>query len=79
MYHVLVFQKGGKFNLDSEGDEEPIIFDTMDELVSFLIGHDLKVNEDEVHLQYILPCDMQLTQKARISSNGEHNGLQFLI
>ena len=73
MYHVLIFQKEGKFHLDSAGEqsEDPVIFDTMDEMVSFLIGHDLKVDGEEIHLQEILPCDDELRYRVRVSSNGE--------
>ncbi len=73
MHHVLVFQKEGKFHLDSAGEqsEDPIIFETMDELVSFLIGHDLKVNGEEIHLQEMLPCVDELKYRVRLSSNGK--------
>ncbi len=72
MYHVLIFNKEGRFHLDSDGEqgEDPITFVTMDETVSFLIGHHLKVNEEEIHLQDILPCDDELMYRVRISSNG---------
>lgn len=72
MYHVLVFQKGGRYHLDSDGEttEEPIVFDTLDELVTFLIGHDLKVNGEEIHLQEFVRCDDDPNQRVRLSSNG---------
>lgn len=81
MYHVLIFQKEGKFYLDSAGEqsEDPVIFDTMDEMVSFLIGHDLKVNAEEIHLHEILPCDDELKYRLRLSSNGESTNRLLLM
>ncbi len=67
---MLIFQKEGRFQLDSarEQSEDPATFITMDETVSFLIGHDLKVNGEEIPLQNILPCDDE--HRYRLSSNG---------
>ncbi|XP_064393588.1 uncharacterized protein LOC135341052 [Halichondria panicea] len=78
MHHVLVFQKEGKFHLDSAGEqsEDPIIFETMDEMVSFLIGHDLKVNGEEIHLQEMLPCIDELKYRVRLSSNAATRGAE---
>lgn len=77
MYHVLIFQKGGKYVLDSagppsegkdEGEGGEIQFSSLDELVVFLTGHNLKVGDDEVQLTESCPCVNDLT---KLSSNGE--------
>lgn len=74
MYHVLIFQTGGKYKLDIAGDngDEPASFDSLDDLVMFLIGHDMKIDEDEIHLKEVVPCSTgSPTSSVRISSNGE--------
>lgn len=77
MYHVLIFQQGGKYILDSagppsEGDSgegsEGVRFSSLDELVLFLTGHSLKVGDDEVQLTDTCPC---ADDSSRLSSNGE--------
>ena len=70
MYHVLVFQQGGKYVMDSTGlpEEESVEFSSLDELVLFLTGHNLKVGDDEVQLTEACPCVEDSTRK---SSNGE--------
>ena len=77
MYHVLIFQQGGKYILDStcppnEGDSGEggggVEFNSLDELVLFLTGHNLKVGDDEVHLTDTCPC---ADDSVRLSSNGE--------
>lgn len=72
MFHVLIFQQDGKYILDSPSDqnEDEITFDNLDELVTFLIGHNLKVEGEEIHLQDVVLCDDNPQQKARVSSNG---------
>ena len=72
MYHVLIFQQEGKYLLDSAGDaeaEECLQFSSLDELVLFLTGHNLKVGEDEVQLTGTCPCAQDAT---RMSSNCEY-------
>ncbi len=74
MYHVLVFQQGGKYILDGPPEQQeegggmaaPVQFDSLDELILFLTGHNLKVGEDEVQLTEICPCE---EESARKSSN----------
>lgn len=72
MYHVLVFQQGGQYVLDSagevstQGEEGGVHFNSLDELVLFLTGHNLKVGEDEVKLTDTCPC---VDDTARMSSN----------
>ncbi len=69
MYHVLIFQEDGKYVLDSAGEAEEegnVKFSSLDELVLFLTGHNLKVAEDEVQLTTPCPCADNST---RISSN----------
>jgi hypothetical protein len=71
MYHVLVFQQAGKYVLDSAGEmgeEGNVHFSSLDELVLFLTGHNLKVGEDEVQLSDICPC---AHDSIKISSNSE--------
>lgn len=59
VYHVLIFQEGGQFHLDSAGDqsEEPLHFDSLDDLVVFCIGHNLRVAGDEVQLHEAVACE----------------------
>lgn len=84
MYHVLIFQQEGKYYLDtdntavgdSSGGQEPeptsqLAFDTLDDLVVFLVGHEMKVEGDEVHLQEVVICSEDQASTLRISSNGE--------
>lgn len=67
MYHVLVFQQKGKYVLDSVSDQEEIVeFSSLDDLILFLTGHNLKVGEDEVQLSDICSC---ADDSLRISSN----------
>ena len=68
MYHVLVFQQGGKYVLDSAGEqgEEPVPFNSLDELVLFLTGHNLRVEDEEVQLTEVCLC---ADDSARLSSN----------
>lgn len=69
MYHVLIFQKDGKYLLDSaeeSGEDGGVQFSSLDELVLFLTGHNLKVGEDEVQLTD--PC-LCADDSTRISSN----------
>jgi len=78
MYHVLIFQRGGKYVLDSAspggGNETDgglggeVEFNSLDELVLFLTGHNLKVGDDEVHLTDTCPC---ADDAMRLSSNSE--------
>ena len=68
MYHVLIFQLDGKYKLDGE---DPVSFDSLDDLIVFLVGHDMKIDEDEIHLKEIVPCSADSpTSAIRISSNG---------
>ncbi len=78
MYHVLIFQQGGKYVLDTstppregvdgeEGVTGEVEFNSLDELVLFLTGHNLKVGDDEVHLTDTCPC---ADDSVRLSSNG---------
>lgn len=62
MYHVLIFHHGGQFQLDSavggregEGEENPV-FRSLDDLVVFLMAHDLKVEGNEVHFVEAVTC-----------------------
>lgn len=74
MYHVLIFQQAGKYLLDSAGEtgvEGGVDFNSLDELVLFLTGHNLKVGDDEVRLTNTCPCD-----SSRISSNCELKALK---
>ena len=59
VYHVLIFQDGGQFHLDSAGDqsEESLHFDSLDDLVVFCMGHDLRVAGDEVQLHEAVSCE----------------------
>ena len=72
MYHVLIFQQSGKYMLDSAGEaagvgeEGAVQFSSLDELVLFLTGHNLKVGEDEVKLTETCPC---VDDATRLSSN----------
>lgn len=75
MYHILIFQQGGKYVLDSAGEaagaagggeEGGVQFSSLDELVLFLTGHNLKVGEDEVKLTDTCPC---VDDTTRLSSN----------
>lgn len=72
MYHVLIFQQAGKYLLDSvaeasEGSEgSGVHFSSLDELVLFLTGHNLKVGEDEIKLTEACPF---LDDSIRMSSN----------
>ncbi len=77
MYHVLIFQQqGGKYVLDSatndtaesESGDQSVQFTSLDELVLFLTGHNLKVGEEDVQLTETCPC---LDDSFRISSNSE--------
>ena len=80
MYHVLIFQQGGKYILDSAspggssnetdggGIGGEVEFNSLDELVLFLTGHNLKVGDDEVHLTDTCPC---ADDAVRLSSNSE--------
>lgn len=86
MYHVLIFKQDGKYYLDTDstavGDDggkavhqqpEPtsqLAFDTLDDLVVFLIGHEMKVEGDDVHLQEVVACAENQASNIRISSNG---------
>ena len=49
-----------------------LAFDTLDDLVVFLIGHDMKVEGDDVHLQEVVPCAENQASTLRISSNGTY-------
>ena len=76
MYHVLIFQQAGKYVLDSAGEmgeEGNVHFSSLDELVVFLTGHNLKVGEDEVQLSETCPCAQD---SFRTSSNCK---LQLLV
>lgn len=75
MYHVLIFQQAGKYVLDSatndsssEGVDEAVQFNSLEELVQFLTGHNLKVGEEDVQLTETCPCP---DDSFRISSNSE--------
>ena len=59
VYHVLIFQEGGQFHLDSAGDqsEETLHFDSLDDLVVFCMGHNLRVAGDEVQLHEAVACE----------------------
>lgn len=69
---MLIFQQEGKYLLDSAGDaaetEECLQFSSLDELVLFLTGYNLKVGEDEVQLTGTCPCAQDAM---RMSSNCE--------
>ncbi len=59
MYHVLIFHQAGQFHLDSavEGEaEENPTFDSLDDLVVFLMAHDLRVEGTEVHFVEAITC-----------------------
>ena len=49
-----------------EGGEGGVQFNSLDELVLFLTGHNLKVGEDEVKLTDTCPC---VDDTVRLSSN----------
>ena len=76
MYHVLIFQQAGKYLLDSatndigdSGDvDESVQFNSLEELVQFLTGHNLKVGDEDVQLTETCPCP---DDSFRISSNCE--------
>ena len=75
MYHVLIFQQGGQYVLDGTGEvveeeggeETPISFNSLDELILFLTGHNLKVGEDDIQLTDTCPC---VDDSMKMSSNG---------
>ena len=50
-----------------------LAFDTLDDLVVFLIGHEMKVEGDDVHLQEVVACAENQASSIRISSNGRCN------
>ncbi len=60
VYHVLIFHRGGQYCLDSAvggGDGEPSpAFDSLDDLVVFLMAHDLRVEGTEVHFAEAVAC-----------------------
>ena len=66
MYHVLIFHKAGRYRLDlaaaaaageaENGSAEEASFETLDDLVDFAAGHDLRVEGDEVTLQEPVAC-----------------------
>ncbi len=75
MYHVLIFQQAGKYVLDStandmgdtgDATDESVQLDSLDELVLFLTGHNLKIGDEEVQLTETCPC---ADDSVRISSN----------
>ena len=85
MYHILIFQQNGKYFLDTDntvvgdvpdgGEQQPeptsqLAFDTLDDLVVFLVGHEMKVEGDDVHLQEVVVCAENQASMLRISSNG---------
>ena len=74
---MLIFQQGGQYVLDGAGEvgeeggeETPISFNSLDELVLFLTGHNLKVGGDDVQLTDTCPC---VDDSVRMSSNGAIN------
>lgn len=72
MYHVLIFHQGSQYHLDSDGDhsEEPLLFDSLDELVVFCTGHELRVEGDEVHLNEAVSPSMELPSEQRVKAVG---------
>ena len=74
VYHVLIFNRGGRYYLDSvigaveeeqeaggEGEGSPS-FDSLDDLVRFLMGHDLKVEGVEVQFMEAVTCTDEAPQ-----------------
>ena len=62
MYHVLIFYKGDRYLLDLAGTAEEsgaaeASFESLDDLVAFAVGHELRVDEDDVTLQEPVPCE----------------------
>lgn len=47
-----------------------LAFDSLDDLVVFLIGHEMKVEGDDIHLQEVVACAENQASTIRISSNG---------
>ena len=72
MYHVLVFNQGGKYHLDSAGEQsdDPVLFKSLDDLVAFCGGHELRVEGDDVLLHDAVACADSPSTALRISSNG---------
>ena len=75
MFHVLIFQQGKKYILDTAGSSREreteggeVQFGCLDELVLFLTGHTLKVGDEELQLTDTCPCE---NNSIRLSSNGE--------
>ena len=76
MYHVLIFQQDGKYVLDAtnesseagDASDQNVYFKSLDELVVFLTGHNLRVGEEEVQLTETCTCP---DDSVRISSNCE--------
>jgi len=57
VYHVLIVHKAGQYYLDrAEEGEAEAMFDSLDDLVVFCMGHDLRVEGTEVQLHKAVPC-----------------------
>lgn len=64
MYHVLIFHKAGRYQLDlaaavggeANGADDEASFETLDDLVDFAVAHDLRVEGDDVTLQEPVAC-----------------------
>lgn len=80
--NAVVGDSGTDATDSAEQQPEPtsqLAFDTLDDLVVFLIGHEMKVEGDDVHLQEVVACAENQASTLRISSNGEHMYSCFLI
>ena len=68
-------------SVDGVHQPEPtsqLAFDTLDDLVVFLVGHEMKVEGDDVHLQEVVVCSDDQASTLRISSNGEKQKLYIM-
>ena len=68
---AVVGDDGGPTEETDQADPtSQLAFDTLDDLVVFLVGHEMKVEGDDVHLQEVVTCAENQASTLRISSNG---------
>ena len=73
--NAVVGDSGGPVEETDQAQPEPtsqLAFDTLDDLVVFLVGHEMKVEGDDVHLQEVVTCAENQASMLRISSNGSY-------
>ena len=74
VYHVLIFHKAGLYYLDSaEEGEGEATFGSLDDLVVFCMGHELRVEGTEVQLHEAVPCNEEAGAHVKAVSLGRMN------